>query len=133
MERASGFLLLTDAFINLALGAMLLFIPHVSIELFGLPPTNTYFYASILGAVLFGIGIALLIERFRAPRFRGLGLAGAISINFVAAGAVAIWLLADPFEMPFRGYLILWSVVALVIGTGIAELIIESRQRSRSG
>jgi hypothetical protein len=133
MQRVSGLLLLIDAFINPALGAMLLFIPHVSIELFGLPQTNTYFYASILGAVLLGIGIALLIERFCAPRLRGLGPAGAISINFVAAGAVAIWLLADPFEMPFRGYLVLWIVVALVIGTGIAELIIESRQRSGSG
>lgn len=128
MQRASGLLLLIDAFINLALGAMLLFIPHVSIELFGLPQTNSYFYASILGAVLFGIGISLLVERFCGPRLRGLGLMGAVAINFVAAGAVAVWLLIDPFEMPLRGYIVLWTVVALVLAVGIAELIFELRQ-----
>jgi len=126
MERASGLLLLIDAFFNLALGAVLLFVPQFSIDLFGLPQTDSHFYPSILGAVLFGIGIALLVERFCAPRLRGLGLMGAVAINFVAAGSVTVWLLVDPFAMPLRGYVILWTVVALVVAVAIAELIFEA-------
>ena len=54
-------LLMIDAIINLILGAVLLFVPRLTIEFLGLPAENTYFYPSILGAVLFGIGIALLM------------------------------------------------------------------------
>lgn len=89
------------------MGSLLLFIPHIGIELCGLPEANTYSYGSILGAVLLGIGIALLVERHFDRRLRGLGFTGASAINFVAAGAVAIWLLVDPFAMPLSGYVIL--------------------------
>ena len=45
----------------------MLFIPQFGIELCGLPEANTYSYGSILGAVLLGIGIALLIDPFAMP------------------------------------------------------------------
>ncbi len=130
MYDEKGALLMIDAIINLALGALLLIAPHFTI--FGLPSTNTYFYANILGAVLVGIGFALLVEWYGNPRIRGLGLSGAIAINFIGGGVVAVWLIIHPFEMPLRGYIVLWVVVVIVIGTGIAEVIIETRRRGHT-
>ena len=37
-------------------------------------------------------------------------------------GAVLVWLLIDPFEMPTRGYVVLWTVVVAVLGTALLEL-----------
>ena len=62
MQPKHKILLLVDGTVNLILGLLLLIFPFGIIDLLGLPPTNTHFYASILGAVLFGIGIALFIE-----------------------------------------------------------------------
>ena len=73
-------LLLVDAIINLLLGVLLLFFPARLVEAIGIPATEQSFYPSILGAVLFGIGVALLIQR---RNDRGLGLTGAVAINLV--------------------------------------------------
>ena len=116
-------LLIIDAIVNLALGVLLLLFPAGIVNLLGLPITNTNFYASILGAVLFGIGIALLIERYGEPgNIRGLGLEGAIAINFCGAGVLMLWLLLVPFDIPLRGKLILWSIAIGVIAIGAVEL-----------
>lgn len=117
-------LLVIDAVVNLALGVLLLIFPAGIVALVGLPATNTNFYASILGAVLFGIGIALLIERFGEHRdIRGLGLDGAIAINFCGAGVLLLWLLLVPFDIPLRGKFILWSITVGVIAIGAIELL----------
>jgi hypothetical protein len=98
------------------------------VNLLGLPVTNTDFYAGILGSVLFGIGIALLIERYGKPKnIRGLGLEGAIAINFCGAGVLLLWLLLVPFDIPLRGKLILWSIAVGVIAIGVVE--VWSRRR----
>lgn len=55
-------LFLIDGVFNLILGVLLPLFPIGIIELLDLPSTNTNFYPSILGTVLFGIGIALLLE-----------------------------------------------------------------------
>ncbi len=122
-------LLLVDAVVNLILGVVLLLYPVGIVKLLGLPPTNTYFYASILGAVLFGIGIALLIERFgQSKNVRGLGFAGAIAINFSGAGALVVWLVVSPFNIPMRGRVILWSVAIAVLLIGFAEIVTRAWQ-----
>jgi len=129
MRPADKRLLVIDAVVNLALGVLLLLFPAGIVAMLGLPATNTNFYASILGAVLFGIGIALLIERFGAHRnIRGLGLDGAIAINFCGAGVLLLWLLLVPFDIPLRGKLILWSIAVGVIVIGIVELVAKTRQ-----
>ena len=69
-------LLYIDATINLALGVLLISFPLGIAEAVGVPIPDHSFYASILGGVLFGIGIALLIEAGRIKsRLVGLGLA----------------------------------------------------------
>jgi hypothetical protein len=127
MKSKHKVLLAIDGIVDLVLGAILLFFPAGLVELLGLPLTNTYFYASILGAVIFGIGVALLLELYGAPsRIRGLGLGGAIAINFCGGGALVVWLLAVPLSIPLRGHIILWVVAIVVLIIGLAEIATKS-------
>jgi len=127
MESKHKTLLLIDGVINLILGILLLLFPVGVVKLLGLPYTNTNFYPSILGAVLFGIGIALLIERYGALKnIRGLGLGGAIAINLCGAGVLFVWLLIAPFDIPIRGNIILWSIAIIVLIVGLAEIIAKT-------
>ena len=132
MESKHKALLLIDGVVNLILGLLLFLYPRGIVELLGLPPTDTYFYAIILGAVLFGIGIALVIELYGIPRkVRGLGLGGAIAINLSGAGALVIWLVISPFSLSIRGRVILWSVAIVVLTIAFAEIVTKSWQYPR--
>lgn len=117
-------LLFVDAAANLVLGGLLLSFPLGVDRLLGLPVADPAFYPSILGAVLVGIGIALLLARAGRP---GLGIDGAIAINLVGAGVLVIWLVAQPPEIPLRGLITLWTVAAIVLGIGAVELFQRTR------
>ena len=114
-----SYLLFVDAAINLALGLVLLFFPRRLLELLGMPMTEQVFYPSILGAVLFGIGIALLIQIRNAG---GLGLMGAIAINLCSGTALAFWLIFGALSLPTRGLVFLWLLVAVLVGISGLEL-----------
>ena len=86
MQEAEKKLLIIDGIVNLLLGILLLLFPFGIAPIIGAPVPNNHFYPSILGAVLFGIGIALLIDAYGHQRgIRGLGITGAIVINFFGA------------------------------------------------
>ena len=121
-------LLLVDAVANLAIGALLLGFPLGVGTLLGLPEAATSFYPSLLGAVLVGIGVALLLARAGRP---GLGLDGAIAINLVGAGALLAWLVVRPPAMPPRGAIVLWSVAVVVLAIGAVELAHRRRSGAR--
>jgi hypothetical protein len=124
MNRKVQFLLAADALINLLLGILLLLFPAGVLRSFGLPSTDTYFYTSLLGGVIFGIGLALGLEWLqRENGSRGLGLAGAILINLSGGGVLIFWLIFGNLGIPMRGIITLWIVAILVIGIGIIELI----------
>jgi hypothetical protein len=119
-------LLVIDGVVNLLLGVLLLLFPCGAASLLGVPVPNAHFYPTILGAVIFGIGLALLIEVGGEPYgIRGLGIAGAIAINFCGAGILILWLLFTPLSLPLRGYIILWTIVSIVLIIGIVELFIK--------
>ncbi len=65
MEEKHEILLSIDAAINLVIGVLLLLFPLGIPEIVGVPRSNMNFYPTILGGVIFGIGIALLMERYR--------------------------------------------------------------------
>ena len=122
-------LLEIDSGINLLLGIVLVGMPDATIAFLGLPATEEVFYVSILGAVLIGIGIALWVERTNDEQWRGLGLFGAVVINLVAGGVLCVWLVIDPFSIPARGYVVLWTVAIIVVATGAAELAALMRRQ----
>ena len=77
-------------FINVFLGLLLILFPFGIAESFGVPIPISNFYPTILGGVIFGIGIALYIERYGYKSgIRGLGLGGAIAIN-ICGGLVLL-------------------------------------------
>ena len=127
MKSTSRILLIIDCIVNLLLGILLLLFPIGIIDLLGLPETNTNFYPSILGAVLFGIGLALFSELVGyAKKFRGLGLGGAILINLVGSSVLILWLLFGSLSIPLKGQIILWTVGLVVFCIGIVEIATKS-------
>jgi hypothetical protein len=129
MERKHKILLTIDGIINLALGIILLLFPFGMAEVLGIPKSNMDFYPTILGGVIFGIGIALFIERYGSLRnIRGLGLGGAIAINICGAIVLLLWLLTTPLDITVSGYIILWSIAIIVLLVGIVEIIAKSWQ-----
>lgn len=123
VQRHHKHLLILDGIVNLLLGLLLLLFPLGMAELLGVPDPGLNLYPSLLGAVLFGIGVALLLEAYAGKKgIRGLGLEGAIAINLCGAGVLVIWLLVSPFEIPARGYIILWTIALLVLAIGFVEL-----------
>jgi hypothetical protein len=76
VNKASTILII-DAIINYTLRILCILYPFVA-ETIGIPIVENSFYPTILGAVLFGIGIALTIECYRKQGgMVGLGLGGA--------------------------------------------------------
>jgi hypothetical protein len=117
-----SFLLKADAAINLILGVLLMSFPAKLVKALGIPMADPSFYATILGGVLFGIGLALLLECYRkSNRFIGLGLGGAIAINLCGGLVLAAWLLSNRLSLPLRGHIFLWFLVLLLVGISVLE------------
>ena len=120
MNRTS--LLKADAAINLILGVLLMGFPAKLVHALGIPMADPSFYATILGGVLFGIGLALLLECYRkSNRFIGLGLGGAIAINLCGGLVLAAWLLSNRLSLPLRGHIFLWFLLLLLVGISVLE------------
>ena len=124
MNTQKNLLLLIDGIVNLILGVLLLLFPFGIADLLGVPYSGNSFYPTILGSVLFGIGLALLIERFNTHN--GLGILGAIVINLCGSAVLLIWLISNELVIPLRGSVILWSIAVIVFLIGIFELISRS-------
>ena len=124
-------LLLLDGVGNVLLGLLLLAAPLQVSAWLGLSAPGSAFYASLFGAVLVGIGIALLIERRTADdAARGLGLTGALAINLCFGVVLAAWLLFGPLELLLRGSIVLWSLVIVLVGLSGIELVLERSHRT---
>ena len=118
--------LIVDALINLLLGILLLIFTDKIVAFLGVPGAVSHFYPNILGAVLLGIGIALLLEYFRKPQgLVGLGLGGAITINLCGGIVLALWLLFGELRIPFHGYVFLWLLVFILVIISGVELLIH--------
>lgn len=122
MRTHKNVLLLVDGIVNLLLGILLLLFPTGLADALGLPSFQDSFYPTILGAVLFGIGIALLVEQYGRERgVNGLGVAGAIAINICAGGALLLWLVVGDLGIPLKGRVILWALATVVLLIAVAE------------
>ena len=131
--RIKKITLLIDAFINLLLGVLLLAYSPKIVNFLGVPITDTYFYPNILGAVLFGISIALVLEAFRKSSngFIGLGLIGAISINISGGIVLLLWLLFGELNIPVKGLIFLWILVFILLVISSIELFINIKKETK--
>jgi len=124
MQRST--LLTLDGLANILLGLLLLAVPVPLAAWLGIPNVSSGFYPSLLGAVLVGIGIALLLERRRsASDAKGLGLGGALTINLCFGLVLAGWLLFGSLGLPVHGAIVLWALVLILVGLGGIELTVE--------
>ena len=122
-------LLTIDGAVNLVLGILLVWYPASLAGVLGLSTDGRPFFASILGAVLFGVGVALLTERFRPPlRIVGLGLGGAIAINLCGGVVLAVWLLRGPLNLTALGQFAFWALVVVLVGLSTFELYTHLRR-----
>ena len=127
MVNARARFLWLDALINLVLGAALLFF-RTTAPILGIPPASQAFYPTILGAVLFGIGLALLWEIYRGEDHPvGLGLGGAVVINLSGGAALTAWLVLGDLNVPTHGQLILWALAVLLVVISLAEIVTRRR------
>lgn len=124
-------ILLIDASINLVLGVLLLAFSPGLIRFLGMPATDNFFYPNILGAVLFGIGIALTAEAFRKHqnRYIGLGLIGAISINMCGGVVLLLWLISGGLDLPTKGLIFLWILDLLLVIVSLMELVVHRKEK----
>ena len=122
-------ILFVDAVINLILGVLLLIFSDSLVKFLGVPASESAFYPNILGGILFGIGLALLVECFRkSDGLIGLGLGGAIIINLCGGIALAIWLLFGDLAIPTHGNIFLCVLVIALIGISTVELVTYLRK-----
>ena len=92
-------------------------------ETIEVPIVENSFYPNILGAVLFGIGIALTIECYRKQGgMVGLGLGGAVAINLSGGFVLLLWLIFGDLNIPFRGLFFLWSLTVILVGISLIEI-----------
>jgi hypothetical protein len=128
--RPSKAILIVDAAINLILGFLLLIFSPQVVQLLGVPAVEHRFYPNILGGVLFGIGIALLIECFRGSgRLVGLGLGGAIAINLCGGLVLTAWLVFGELSIPTGGRVFLWALAAILVVVSSIELLVHVKGR----
>ena len=124
--KPSKAILTVDAAINLVLGLLLLTFSPQIVQLLGVPLAEQNFYPNILGGVLFGIGIALLIECFRGSgRLVGLGLGGAIAINLCGGLALTAWLVFGELSIPTGGRVFLWALAVILVVVSSIELLVH--------
>jgi len=117
-------LIIIDAVINLGLGILLLFFPTRVVAYLEMPPTDQAFYPSILGAVLIGIGVALLTSLLGKPSpLGGLGLRGAVAINLAGAFALSGWIVWGALELTERGKAILAIIATVLILLSFVEFV----------
>ena len=116
-------LLTIDSLINFLLGTLLIIFPRDLVSFLGIPQFSSAFYPSILGSVLFGIGIALWMER-GADRIRGygLGLGGAVAINLCGALVLITWLLFGNLSLSTKGFSVLWGIAMVLIVVSVVEI-----------
>lgn len=114
-------LLFLEAVVKAAIGLVLMIAPGASFRVLGLPVVPTGFWPRLLGATLFGIAGANLIEGTLLGS-RGLGLAGSLAINFAIAAMLTIQLAVNAAATTLRGRLLLWILVAVLYVLILVEI-----------
>ena len=114
--------LLIDALVFLSMGAMFAVLPATSVVALGLPAGQPAFYRRLLGAVLIGIGLALMMTALPTG-LGGLGAAGAVVVNLSLALMLAALLMTGTGRSSRQGKMLPWVLVAVLIVLSALEAI----------
>ena len=107
-------LLWINALICLVFGATLVVAPKPLIALIGLPRAEQTFYPRLLGALLFGMGLAVIVEG-ADRQSSGLGLGGLAAINLTVAAVILVLIMFGRLALPMRGRLGLKLFAAMLV------------------
>ena len=107
-------LLWLETLLKGGIGLIMLLVPISAAKLAGLPHGNVGFWPRLFGAALLGLACAFAVEGSAQITARGLGLGGAVVINFVAVLAL-FGLLIFKGASSMRGALLLWLLIAVLI------------------
>jgi hypothetical protein len=113
-------LLWIETLLNFFGGLALVVAPLSTIRLLGLPPTPTGFWPRLLGTILLGISFAFFLEG-SVPGSRGLGLSGALIINFSALSMMAAMLMLEAGPPSARGRAFMWALIVLLLWLSALE------------
>jgi hypothetical protein len=130
-------LLTIDGAVDLLVGALLIVFPTGLASFLGVPMPGNPLYATVLGGVLAGIGLALIFQQLLDRPIESRGIEIPIIINFAGAGTLIGVLIAGHLALPIHGDVFLWIVAIIVLAIGLAEVILHVREapdrRQRSG
>lgn len=106
---------------KLAGGLALTLLPLTTIKVLGLPKAETAFWPRLLGVVLIGLAAATFMDA-SVRLGHGLGLAGSVAINLVAALALTVMLVLKQGPAAWRGRAVLWLLVFLLGALVLVEI-----------
>jgi hypothetical protein len=117
-----------DALSNGALALFLLAATWDALyDFFGLPLAEPPIYAQLLGAALVAFAIVEWTLAGTAAE-RAVTLAAAVG-SALAAGVLAVWLLAADTDLDTHGLVALWSVAAFLAAAALIHTAVLSRGR----
>ncbi len=119
-------LLWIEALFKGSLGLIMLLTPLTAARVVGLPHGASPFWPRLFGAALLAITAAIAVEGYsehipNTPDVRGLGLGGAIAINFVTLLAL-IGALVFRGVPSRRGKLLLWVISLFIVFLMLLEI-----------
>lgn len=108
-------LLWIETLLKLSGGLVLVLAPLTAVKVLGLPTTDSAFWPRLLGAVLIGLAAALFVEGRFGGTPRGLGVAGCLVVNVIAAATIIGQLVLTRRPPTNRGQAVLWLLVILLL------------------
>jgi hypothetical protein len=123
-----AFVLRLDAVSNASLALFLLAATWDALyDFFGLPLPEPAFYAQILGGVL--VAFAILEWKLAGTPAQGMVTFAAAVGSALAAGILAVWLIASDAELDTHGLVALWSVAAFLALAAAIHAVVLIRAR----
>lgn len=111
-----------EILLKLACAAGLIVAPRTLARLLGLPSADEPFWARLLGATLFGLAAAMVVELRFAPG-HGLGIGGIVAINLAAATMLGALLILGRAGTTKRGRLVLWLTALMLALLGLVGIV----------
>ena len=100
-----------DVAARLGLGALILFVPRLTIATLGLPKSADTFWPRLIGVLLLALAAGGAIDA-RWPGKGGPVLGGLVALNIATAFALVTSLAVGRLDIPKRGRLGLWLAAA---------------------